>query len=63
MFNNKNQCNGYFSEDSDDFTMLLFYISSPGYVQGTPDYKDKEEMYDEIIDLKKVKLVSCTPTQ
>lgn len=27
--------------------------ASNGYVQGTPDYKDKEEMYDEIIDLKK----------
>ncbi|XP_052400850.1 IQ domain-containing protein E isoform X3 [Carassius gibelio] len=27
--------------------------ASNGYVPGTPDYKDKEEMYDEIIDLKK----------
>ncbi|XP_016432204.1 IQ domain-containing protein E-like isoform X2 [Sinocyclocheilus rhinocerous] len=27
--------------------------SSNGYVPGTPDYKEKEEMYDEIIDLKK----------
>ncbi|XP_059408062.1 IQ domain-containing protein E-like isoform X2 [Carassius carassius] len=24
-----------------------------GYVPGTPDYKEKEDMYDEIIDLKK----------
>ncbi|XP_059409677.1 IQ domain-containing protein E-like isoform X3 [Carassius carassius] len=27
--------------------------ASNGYVPGSPDYKDKEEMYDEIIDLKK----------
>ncbi|XP_016104649.1 IQ domain-containing protein E isoform X2 [Sinocyclocheilus grahami] len=27
--------------------------ASNGYVPGTPDFKDKEEMYDEIIDLKK----------
>lgn len=27
--------------------------ASNGYVPGTPDYKEKEDMYDEIIDLKK----------
>ncbi|XP_030067158.1 IQ domain-containing protein E isoform X2 [Microcaecilia unicolor] len=27
--------------------------SSNGYIPGTPDYKEKEDMYDEIIDLKK----------
>ncbi|TRY85759.1 hypothetical protein DNTS_031932 [Danionella cerebrum] len=27
--------------------------ASNGYVPGTPDYKEKEEMYEEIIDLKK----------
>ncbi|XP_042720497.1 IQ domain-containing protein E isoform X5 [Lagopus leucura] len=27
--------------------------SSNGYIPGTPDYKEKEEMYDEIIELKK----------
>ncbi|NWY51671.1 IQCE protein, partial [Chionis minor] len=27
--------------------------SSNGYVPGTPDYKEKEDMYDEIIELKK----------
>ncbi|NXC66193.1 IQCE protein, partial [Anhinga anhinga] len=27
--------------------------SSNGYIPGTPDYKDKEDMYDEIIELKK----------
>ncbi|XP_055061844.2 IQ domain-containing protein E isoform X1 [Misgurnus anguillicaudatus] len=27
--------------------------SSNGYAPGTPDYKEKEDMYDEIIDLKK----------
>ncbi|XP_029433405.1 IQ domain-containing protein E isoform X3 [Rhinatrema bivittatum] len=25
-----------------------------GYIPGTPDYKEKEDMYDEIIDLKKM---------
>lgn len=25
-----------------------------GYIPGTPDYKEKEDMYDEIIELKKV---------
>ncbi|KAL7979288.1 hypothetical protein Chor_015312 [Crotalus horridus] len=25
----------------------------PGYIPGTPDYKEKEDMYDEIIELKK----------
>nr|XP_033819793.1 IQ domain-containing protein E isoform X2 [Geotrypetes seraphini] len=28
--------------------------SSNGYIPGTPDYKEKEDMYDEIIDLKKM---------
>ncbi|MGH0122318.1 UNVERIFIED_CONTAM: hypothetical protein FKN15_003109 [Acipenser sinensis] len=28
--------------------------SSNGYVPGTPDYKEKEDMYDEIIELKKM---------
>ncbi|XP_078273972.1 IQ domain-containing protein E [Rhinoraja longicauda] len=28
--------------------------ASNGYVPGTPDYKEKEDMYDEIIELKKV---------
>ncbi|OCT64124.1 IQ domain-containing protein E [Xenopus laevis] len=28
--------------------------SSNGYVPGTPDYKEKEDMYDQIIDLKKM---------
>ncbi|KTF84382.1 hypothetical protein cypCar_00032783 [Cyprinus carpio] len=37
--------------------------ASNGYVPGTPDYKDKEEMYDEIIDLKKVKFTSRTPAR
>ncbi|NXL84308.1 IQCE protein, partial [Alectura lathami] len=27
--------------------------SSSGYIPGTPDYKEKEDMYDEIIELKK----------
>ncbi|NXX07667.1 IQCE protein, partial [Larus smithsonianus] len=27
--------------------------SSNGYIPGTPDYKEKEDMYDEIIELKK----------
>ncbi|KFW08317.1 IQ domain-containing protein E, partial [Eurypyga helias] len=27
--------------------------SSNGYISGTPDYKEKEDMYDEIIELKK----------
>ncbi|NXM88251.1 IQCE protein, partial [Oenanthe oenanthe] len=27
--------------------------SSNGYIPGTPDYKEKEDMYDEIMDLKK----------
>ncbi|KAF7243082.1 IQ domain-containing protein E [Varanus komodoensis] len=27
--------------------------ASSGYIPGTPDYKEKEEMYDEIIELKK----------
>lgn len=27
--------------------------SSNGYIPGTPDFKEKEDMYDEIIDLKK----------
>ncbi|XP_056618982.1 IQ domain-containing protein E [Triplophysa dalaica] len=27
--------------------------ASNGYVPGTPDYKEKEDMYDEIMDLKK----------
>ncbi|KAJ8391876.1 hypothetical protein AAFF_G00084920 [Aldrovandia affinis] len=27
--------------------------SSNGYIPGTPDFKDKEDMYDEIIELKK----------
>ncbi|NXK07831.1 IQCE protein, partial [Herpetotheres cachinnans] len=27
--------------------------SSNGYVPGTPDYKEKEDMYDEILELKK----------
>ncbi|XP_051789589.1 IQ domain-containing protein E isoform X1 [Erpetoichthys calabaricus] len=27
--------------------------ASTGYVPGTPDYKEKEDMYDEIIELKK----------
>ncbi|XP_063285002.1 IQ domain-containing protein E [Pelobates fuscus] len=27
--------------------------SSNGYIPGTPDYKEKEHMYDQIIDLKK----------
>ncbi|XP_067859054.1 IQ domain-containing protein E isoform X2 [Heptranchias perlo] len=28
--------------------------ASNGYVPGTPDYKEKEDMYDEIIELKKM---------
>uniref|UniRef100_A0A8C5R5A2 IQ domain-containing protein E n=1 Tax=Leptobrachium leishanense TaxID=445787 RepID=A0A8C5R5A2_9ANUR len=28
--------------------------SSNGYIPGTPDYKEKEDMYDQIIDLKKM---------
>ncbi|XP_053558598.1 IQ domain-containing protein E isoform X2 [Bombina bombina] len=28
--------------------------SSNGYIPGTPDYKEKEEMYDQILDLKKM---------
>ncbi|XP_072124483.1 IQ domain-containing protein E isoform X3 [Mobula birostris] len=28
--------------------------ASNGYVPGTPDYKEKEDMYDEIIELKKI---------
>ncbi|KAF1653462.1 IQ domain-containing protein E, partial [Eudyptes chrysocome] len=28
--------------------------SSNGYIPGTPDYKEKEDMYDEIIELKKM---------
>ncbi|KAM8961344.1 IQ domain-containing protein E [Pelodytes ibericus] len=28
--------------------------SSNGYIPGTPDYKEKEDMYDQIIDLKKL---------
>ncbi|XP_062820316.1 IQ domain-containing protein E isoform X1 [Anolis carolinensis] len=28
-------------------------FSSSGYIPGTPDYKEKEDMYDEIIELKK----------
>ncbi|XP_021267115.1 IQ domain-containing protein E isoform X2 [Numida meleagris] len=28
--------------------------SSNGYIPGTPDYKEKEDMYDEIIELKKI---------
>lgn len=28
----------------------------PGYIPGTPHYKEKEDMYDEIIELKKVRL-------
>ncbi|XP_071976422.1 IQ domain-containing protein E [Engystomops pustulosus] len=28
--------------------------SSNGYVPGTPDYKEKEDMYDQILDLKKM---------
>ncbi|XP_053328145.1 IQ domain-containing protein E [Spea bombifrons] len=27
--------------------------SSNGYIPGTPDYKEKEDMYDQILDLKK----------
>ncbi|XP_075421742.1 IQ domain-containing protein E isoform X2 [Ascaphus truei] len=28
--------------------------ASSGYIPGTPDYKEKEDMYDQIIDLKKM---------
>ncbi|KAM4632582.1 IQ domain-containing protein E [Discoglossus pictus] len=28
--------------------------ASTGYIPGTPDYKEKEDMYDQIIDLKKM---------
>ncbi|XP_069784386.1 IQ domain-containing protein E isoform X2 [Narcine bancroftii] len=28
--------------------------ASNGYIPGTPDYKEKEDMYDEIIELKKI---------
>ncbi|KAM4697777.1 IQ domain-containing protein E [Rhinophrynus dorsalis] len=28
--------------------------ASNGYIPGTPDYKEKEDMYDQIIDLKKM---------
>jgi len=41
-------------------SLSYLYNSLSGYVPGTPVYKEKEEMYDEIIDLKKVMLTSRT---
>lgn len=35
-----------------------FVSSSPGHVPGTPVYREKEDMYDEIIELKKVVCLS-----
>ena len=34
--------------------MFQLPLLSLGYIPGTPNYKEKEDMYDEIIELKKV---------
>uniref|UniRef100_A0A8D0G3U1 IQ domain-containing protein E n=1 Tax=Sphenodon punctatus TaxID=8508 RepID=A0A8D0G3U1_SPHPU len=35
------------------FCLTLSLFLTLGYIPGTPDYKEKEDMYDEIIELKK----------
>ncbi|KAM9125690.1 IQ domain-containing protein E isoform 7-T7 [Pangshura tecta] len=37
--------------------------SSNGYIPGTPDYKEKEDMYDEIIELKKVQTIQVQKSE